>query len=98
MAKDLNGLDKHDGMDIKEKDMDAKSSIYGTIRPHLEKTNGEQIVVENGKEDKLNGNDMFVYKTMNGGVVRSVHPPGKGISATYKVSCVLLAVLLLNIF
>lgn len=93
MAKELNGLDKHDGLEMKEKDMDVKSSIYGTIRPLLEKTNGEKIVGDNGKEDKSNGNDMFVYKTMNGGVVRSVHPPGKGISATYKVSCVLLAVL-----
>lgn len=33
-----------------------------------------------------NGNkDAFSYKTLSGGVIRSVHPPGKGSVVNYKV-------------
>lgn len=32
-------------------------------------------------------NEHFIYKTLNGGIVRSVHPPGKGSTTTYKVRC-----------
>lgn len=30
-------------------------------------------------------NENFMYKTLNGGIVRSVHPPGKGSNTIYKV-------------
>lgn len=30
--------------------------------------------------------DEFAYKTLNGSVIRSVHPPGKGNSSSYKVN------------
>lgn len=33
----------------------------------------------------------FTYKTMNGGIIRSVHPPGKGNSASYKVRALIVA-------
>lgn len=32
-----------------------------------------------------NETNEFTYKTLNGGIIRSVHPPGKGNSACYKV-------------
>lgn len=41
----------------------------------------------NKTESVCDGNDpnVFTYKTINGGIIRSVHPPGKGNSACYKV-------------
>lgn len=45
--------------------------IYGSI-----KTTDEQFV----------GGESFAYKTLNGDVIRSVHPPGKGKAINYKVS------------
>lgn len=51
------------------KENDHSESLYGTIRPHA----------------KAQPNDVFTYKTLNGSVIRSVHPPGKGIATNYKV-------------
>lgn len=45
-------------------------SIYGTIRN----------IDERDKE-----NDDVIYRTMDGGVIRSVHPPGKGKGTKYQV-------------
>lgn len=54
---------------------DGKSeSIYGSIRP-----------INNNNNNSNNNGDEFTYKTINGGIIRSVHPPGKGNSANYKV-------------
>lgn len=50
---------------------DKTDSLYGRIR-----TANEPIV----------NTDNFTYKTLNGDVIRSVHPPGKGNSVNYKVS------------
>lgn len=55
----------------------------------------------NGKTDSIYGiikqtdeqigcGENFAYKTLNGDVIRSVHPPGKGKSINYKVSTALL--------
>lgn len=72
----------HDGTDsqsdkssddrLDRDDLDSKNdSIFGSIR---------SIDVPS-----LN-NEGFTYRTLNGGVIRSVHPPGKGNSTAYKVS------------
>lgn len=55
-------------------------SIYGNCNQSL-------LLDENGVGDG------FTYKTLNGDVIRSVHPPGKGSSFNYKVSemCLLFA-------
>lgn len=40
----------------------------------------------------ISGNvEDFTYKTMNGGIIRSVHPPGKGNSASYKVRALIVS-------
>lgn len=59
-------------------DCSGGDSIYGTIRPHTKKK----------------PNDEFNYKTLNGSVIRSVHPPGKGNANRYKVSYFWLIVFL----
>lgn len=46
-------------------------ALYGRIR----QSNENVVGVEN-----------FTYKTLNGDVIRSVYPPGKGNSVNYKVS------------
>lgn len=43
--------------------------IYGTIRPHTKKK----------------PHDEFSYRTLDGSIIRSVHPPSKGKSSQYKV-------------
>lgn len=45
-------------------------SIYGTIRP----------------ESRRKSNEDFKYVTLDGSVIRSVIPPGKGVKTNYKVS------------
>lgn len=56
----------------KENDSRPSSSLYGSIKPE------SQI---------KNINENFQYKTLNGAVVKSVVPPGKGIKVDYyKVS------------
>lgn len=47
-------------------------SIYGTIKQQSNEQN--------------NCGENFAYKTLNGDVIRSVHPPGKGKPINYKVS------------
>lgn len=42
------------------------------------------------KEGKSNICEDFKYKTLNGDVIRSVHPPGRGNTVNYKVILVLL--------
>lgn len=56
----------------KENDSRPSSSLYGNINKSeaLKKVSGES----------------FQYRTMNGSVIRSVVPPGKGIKVDYKVS------------
>lgn len=95
MTQEIIGSDKANGVDLKNGHDLELDSIYGSIRPMSEqikcdKLNGD--ILNGDKENNSNGlnqdtvidHDAFVYKTMNGGVVRSVHPPGKG--TTYKVS------------
>lgn len=97
MAQEIIGSDKSD-VELKNGNDSELESIYGTLRPISDQSKGEKL---NGKGPNLNGDkennsnglnqesvdghETFVYKTMNGGVVRSVHPPGKG-ATTYKVS------------
>lgn len=98
MTQELNGNDKYDGLETKDNE---SHSIYGTLRPLAEQTKDDKLNAldeektnankENqgkayGNENTDANNETFVYKTINGSVVRSVHPPGKGNSATYKVS------------
>lgn len=45
-------------------------SIYGTIR---------------SMDEKDKENEDIIYRTMDGGVFRSVHPPGKGKGTKYEV-------------
>lgn len=45
-------------------------SIYGTIR---------------NPDDKSKDHEDVIYRTMDGGVIRSVHPPGKGKTTKYQV-------------
>lgn len=52
------------------KGKNGDESIYGTIRN----------VDDKGKE-----NEDVIYRTMDGGVIRSVHPPGKGKGTKYQV-------------
>lgn len=83
-ANEQHCFDKLDGAIDKKSDASNSDtethkvdSIYGSIRPQPDK--GQT----NGSANDPNG---FTYKTLNGGVIRSVHPPGKGNSCTYKVS------------
>lgn len=55
-------------------------SIYGII-----KQTDEQISLTD-----IGCAENFAYKTLNGDVIRSVHPPGKGKAINYKVSTALL--------
>lgn len=48
--------------------------------------NGRDETSIYGKIRSINDDDEFTYRTLNGGVIRSVHPPGKGNSTSYKVS------------
>lgn len=59
-------------------------SIYGLIKQQTD----EQIVC----------GENFAYKTLNGDVIRSVHPPGKGKAINYKVGSVVAILLLLVLF
>lgn len=56
-------------------------SIYGTIR---------------SMDDKDKENEDVIYRTMDGGVIRSVHPPGKGKGTKYQVGRTLLYLCLLT--
>ncbi len=70
---DINAKEKAfvdgDGFNGKMKNGNDES-IYGTIRN----------VDEKDKE-----NEDLIYRTMDGGVIRSVHPPGKGKGTKYQV-------------
>lgn len=46
----------------------------------------DQTIDTNGKTEPINCGETFAYKTLNGDVIRSVHPPGKGKAHNYKVS------------
>lgn len=56
----------------KENDSRPSSSLHGNI----------------SKSDahRMGSGDSFQYRTINGGVIRSVVAPGKGIKVDYKVS------------
>lgn len=56
-------------MEKNEIDGNGTELIYGTIRPHTKKK----------------PHDEFSYRTLDGSIIRSVHPPGKGKSSQYKV-------------
>lgn len=56
----------------KENDSRPSSSLYGNIN-------------KSEAPRKVSG-ESFQYRTMNGSVIRSVVPPGKGIKVDYKVS------------
>lgn len=56
-------------MEKNELDGNDTELIYGTIRPHTKKK----------------PHDEFSYRTLDGSIIRSVHPPGKGKSSQYKV-------------
>lgn len=99
-TQEMNGNDKHDGVDTKANE---SHSIYGTLRPLAEHSKNDKLTAPRIGDDKENesqtdgatdknvdGMPNFVYKTMDGSVVRSVHPPGKGNSTTYKVSLLLM--------
>lgn len=52
-------------------------------------TNNEKLIqeTESTMQKSTNGrNDQFQYKTINGGIIRSVIPPGKGLNVTYTVN------------
>lgn len=57
----------------KENDSRPSSSLYGNINKKSE-------------SQKKNPGESFQYRTMNGSVIKSVVPPGKGIKVDYKVS------------
>lgn len=56
----------------KENDSRPSSSLYGNINK--------------SEAQKKGSGDGFQYRTINGNVIRSVIPPGKGIMVAYKVS------------
>lgn len=69
------------------------SPTHQTANIDDDKLNGDELDI--GKTESIYGSirpirnqdgDEFTYKTLNGGVIRSVHPPGKGNSSSYKVN------------
>ncbi|XP_031618529.1 PDZ and LIM domain protein Zasp isoform X2 [Contarinia nasturtii] len=56
---------------VNETNGKSNDSIYGTIKQF----NNEQMI----------GGEHFAYKTLNGDVIRSVQPPGKGKPINYKI-------------
>lgn len=48
--------------------------------------NGNHHEHQSNNDENIIAGDGFSYKTLNGDMIRSVHPPGKGSSANYKVS------------
>lgn len=69
---DLNAKDKSfvDGVFNANPKNGKDESIYGTIR---------------NMDEKDKENEDIIYRTMDGGVIRSVHPPGKGKGTVYQV-------------
>lgn len=76
--------------------MEPKKVDISTFSKQIENDQMDDSDVHDGKMDgdkenehcNNNGNSFnenFIYKTLNGGIVRSVHPPGKGSATTYKV-------------
>lgn len=98
---ELSDNDKTDGMEAKDSANSQMRSKHDASSRSLpadakdDSLNGKRLSDEpffDGEEnaEKINGNgqENFVYRTVTGGVVRSVHPPGKGNATVYKVGCV----------
>lgn len=65
------------------------TKFNNNINDKLKQTNGNADDAHHLPSDDPivgNGGEQFAYKTLNGDVIRSVVPPGKGKSINYKVS------------
>lgn len=63
---------------------DKETSIYGSILPLMSMTNRDRFDRDD-QSAKPAGSDVFVYRTLDGQVIKSVQPPGKGKRVNYKV-------------
>lgn len=95
--KHNNNNENEDGCDNDQtdfNDLHHESSLtcnkLATIDQIVHETNGKPVDFINGSIKQTNEQivcgENFAYKTLNGDVIRSVHPPGKGKAINYKVS------------
>lgn len=78
---DVNGIDQMDDGAVSPTHQTAKIDDDKLIADEYDMGKGESIY---GSIRPFG--DEFAYKTLNGSVIRSVHPPGKGNSSSYKVN------------
>lgn len=92
----------HDGCHFRQQPSLASDAtlLYGTIRPHnnnhQKPSNGNSIITKRDAMPEpsadLNSNAEIKelnYRTLNGDLIRSVQPPGKGKALPYKVGALL---------
>lgn len=73
-----------DDPEASDKDKGKETSIYGSILPLMSMTNRDRFDRDD-QSAKPAGSDVFVYRTLDGQVIKSVQPPGKGKRVNYKV-------------
>lgn len=83
--------DQTDLSDLHHESSIAYSKLATTIDQTVHDTNGKIDSIYGAikqTDEQIVCGENFAYKTLNGDVIRSVHPPGKGKATNYKASIV----------